>query len=45
MSIPAVYIDNSDKLFRDICTVDVFVPVLLVVLHVSGTSHNYPKYK
>ena len=40
MTMPAMYIDDSNDSCRDICTIDVFIVVLLVVLHVSGTNHN-----
>ena len=45
MTILAMYIDNSKKSCRDIYTVGIFILVLLVVLHVSGISHNHPKYR
>ena len=45
MSLLATYINNSDESCRDICTFDVFIVLLLVVLHVSGTNHNHPKYR
>ena len=40
-----MYIYNSDEQCRDICTADVFVVVLLAVLHVGGTNHNHPEYR
>ena len=40
VTIMAVYIDDSNFSCRDICIVDWFIVVLLVVLHVSGLSHN-----
>ena len=41
LTVSVVYIDNSNDSGRDICTVDEFIVVLLVVLHDSGISHNW----
>ena len=40
-----MYIDKSNDSYRGICTVDVFIVVLLVVLHVGVKKHNHPKYR
>ena len=45
MTMLTAHIDNSNDTCRDICTVDIFIVVLLVVLHVSGTNHNHPEYR
>ena len=41
MTMLAVYTDNSGELCKDICTSVIFIMVLLVVLHISGTKHNH----